>query len=274
MVLGAVNAEFVIKYARYRYMLLRFLLRLKMGRTARNEYLQNRRITYLEFLPGLLYAGKVCKKKGIKAIPRPNSDDFYVLFVDKELELRPHMYMYSGETFVDVGANVGFYSLRIAKDYGDIVKVIAIEAHPGNYESMLRNIACNNLRNIEPINKAVSRQRGKISIYEHGKKNRTGQFSISPTSENDVPSCSKVECDTLDNILLNRQCDVLKIDIEGEEVNALKAAYETLRRTRKVIVEIHGENLLPVKGILEESGFKIEITGSGVMKYIIGTRIK
>jgi FkbM family methyltransferase len=268
------NAEYVIKYARYRYMLLRILLRFKMGRIARNEYLQKRGITYLEFLPELLYAGKVCKKNGINAIPRPNSDDFYVLFIDKEIELRPHMYMNSGETFVDVGANVGFYSLRIAKDFGHMVKVIAIEAHPGNYEAMRRNIACNNLGNIEPINKAVSNHRGKISIYEHENKSRTGQFSLSPRSENDVPCRSKVECDTLDSILLNRQCNILKIDIEGEEVNALKAAEETLRKTRKVIVEIHGENLLPVKDILEESGFKVEITGSGVMKYIIGSKIR
>ena len=266
------NPDFIIMCAKYRYMLHRILLRIKMGKTARNDYIQKERITYLEFLPEIFYAGKVCEKDGIRAVPRAHTDDFYVLFIEKENELKSHLTMHSGESFVDVGSNVGYYSLRIAKDYGKGVKVIAIEAHPKNYEALLRNISCSKLENIETFNKAVSDHTGIIPIYEHSNKHYTGQFSINARSEDDKPSGFEVECDTLDNILVGRQCNVLKIDIEGEEVNALKAAEETLKKTRKVMVEIHGENLPQVKSLLENRGFAVEITGAGVMKYAIGSK--
>jgi FkbM family methyltransferase len=49
----------------------------------------------------------------------------------------------------------------------------------------------------------------------------------------------EIQCDTLDNILLNYKVDVIKMEIEGAEVLALKAAKKTLERIRKIVVEIN-----------------------------------
>jgi FkbM family methyltransferase len=270
------NATFILKCAKYRYILHRILLRFKMGKKARDEYMRKTKLTYLDFLPEILYAGKLCEKNGIKGIPRARTDDFLVLFVEREVELKPHLAMYAGETFVDVGANVGFYPIRLAKDYEDKkLKIIAIEPHSGNYEALCTNIACNDLKNIKTINKAVSDHAGIIQMYEHPGSDRhvyTGQFSLDARSDSDEASESEVECDTLDNILSEHRCDVIKIDIEGEEVKALKGAEKTMKKARKVIVEIHGQNGPEVKKILEKHGFEIEISGKGIMNYVIGSR--
>ncbi|HEY6883770.1 MAG TPA: FkbM family methyltransferase, partial [Nitrososphaeraceae archaeon] len=67
--------------------------------------------------------------------------------------------------------------------------------------------------------------------------------------------------------------NVMKIDIEGAEVLALKGATNTLKRLRKIIVEIHGDNFDKVKQILENYTFKLEvIRATGHMTYITGSK--
>jgi uncharacterized Rossmann fold enzyme len=70
-----------------------------------------------------------------------------------------------------------------------------------------------------------------------------------------------VQCDTLDNILMDTKVDVMKMDIEGAEVQALKGATNTLKQLRKIVVEIHGDNFEQVKHMLEKSNFTLQIIG-------------
>ncbi|MGA9152719.1 MAG: FkbM family methyltransferase, partial [Candidatus Nitrosopolaris sp.] len=77
-------------------------------------------------------------------------------------------------------------------------------------------------------------------------------------------------CDTLDNILLNYRVNVIKIDVEGAEVLALKAAAKTLERIRKKVVEIHGNRSEDVIQVLGIHGFKVEsVKERGQVSYII-----
>jgi integrase len=81
-------------------------------------------------------------------------------------------------------------------------------------------------------------------------------------------------CDSMDNILksMAKGPYVIKIDIEGEEVNALLGANNTLKNTRKIIVEIHNDaNLEESTQILLSHQFNIEIV-KGNMPYMIGTK--
>ena len=101
-----------LRYARYRYIGYRLLLRVKIGKKKRDEYLRSRGISIISFLPERPYS-----INGIKAIPRKGTQDFYMLYIPREEDVKPHLIMYENETFVDVGANVGSYSLKIANDY-------------------------------------------------------------------------------------------------------------------------------------------------------------
>jgi len=193
--------------------------------------------------------------------------------------------MEENETFVDVGANVGSYSLMVANEYKDrAVKVIAIEAHPENYKALRRNIQCNKFENIIiPINKVVSNYKGLVDLYERsydGTRVDSELYSVCNDQRIDAynvlhPSGKslEIECDTLDNILLNYRVDVIKMDVEGAEVLALKAATKTLERIRKVVVEIHGDKSDDVKQVLRTHGFKVEsINEKEQMSYITGSK--
>ena len=268
-----------LKYARYRYISYRLFLRIKMGKKKRDEFLRASGISEIDFLPERPYI-----INGFKALPRKGTDDFYMFHIPREEELGPHLVLRRGETFVDVGANVGYYSLKIAKEYSAKgVVVIAIEAHPQNYKALSKNIELNDFKCIRPINRAVSDHKAIATLYERvdtRNRIRSEFYSLSNAflHESNVArpegGSIEVECDTLDNILGDQRVDVMKIDIEGAEVSALKGATRTLKKLRKIIVEVHGANSDQVMQILEDThNFRSETIESRIMKHIVGSRL-
>jgi len=255
---------------------------MKMGKKKRDEYIRKSGIKSIDFLPERPYA-----INGMKVIPRKYTEDFHMFQIPREKELSPHLLMNEGETFVDVGANVGYYSLGIAKNYRNkAVKVISIEAHPENFKALCNNIRCNNLTTINAINRAASDHRGVETIYErvdNRNRVRSDSYSISDRFLSSSAGSSvvrsggkhlRIQCDTLDNILGRNKGDVMKIDIEGAEVLALKGATNTLRLLRKIIVEAHGNNLDKIKNILDDTHrFKVETLETPIMSYVIGSKL-
>ena len=241
-----------INYARCRYIIYRLILRIKMGKKNRDDYLLKKGPSIVDFLPDRPYM----LKGGAKAFIRKGTSDFSVLFLSLEPELEKHLYMNENETFVDVGANVGIYSLTVASKYKDKgITVIAIESHPDNYKSLCRNIECNNdgiKRVIRTVNKVVTDHAGVVPLFERTSNDSrigTSLYSLFDTFVHDSNTVKRnghvlqMECDKLDNILDGHRADVLNMDIEGAEVLALKGASKTLKSLRKIIVEIHGNNL-------------------------------
>lgn len=265
-----------LKYAKFRYTCYRLFLRIKMGKKVRDEYLKKIRLSPIDFLPERPYV----MKSGVKAIPRKGTKDFYMLFVAREQDIGSHLAMKENETFVDVGANVGSYTLSAAKEYKDKgVKIIAVEAHPDNYRALCRNIQINNFRNVKTINKAVSDHKGNVTLYERshdGSRVDSDLYSVYDTAflaQNNIlhpgGNLLQLECDTLDNMLLDQRVDVMKIDIECAEVVALKGALNTLKKLHKIVVEIHGDNNSIVQRILLEHDFDVQNTDE---KRVIGSR--
>ena len=214
---------------------------------------------------------------GLKAYIRKGTDDFHLLFTPREEKIWPQLQMSKGETFVDVGANVGYYSLKTAIENTDnYVKVISIEAHPETYSAFLRNIRCNDLDDdaIVAINKAVADKKQEIMMYERQAEDGTkmaGNSSICVAFDN--KNSVLVQCDTLDNILAGYgRVDVLKMDIEGAEVMALMGASRVLRELRKIVVEVHGDNLAAVLSILRENGLEVTTIPYELNTYAVGTR--
>jgi FkbM family methyltransferase len=255
-----------LKYARYRYIFFRLLLRIRMGKRKRDEYLKKTCLSPIDFLPERPYA----MKSGIKAIPRKGTKDFSVLFLAREQDIGSNLVMKENETFVDVGANVGSYTLSAAKEYKDKgVKIIAVEAQPDNYRALCRNIQINNFRNVKTINKAVTDHKGNVTLYEfhdgiHVDSSRYSLYDKAFLPENNILHAGgnllRLDCDTLDNMLHDQRVDVMKIDIEGAEVMALKGACNTLKKLRKIVVEIHGENDNIIHQILSEHDFDLQDT--------------
>jgi FkbM family methyltransferase len=279
MELLATRWNIFLIYSKAAYLAYRIGLRLIRGKAYRDQYFLNNRINLGDFL---LFE-RPLKINGIKAIPRKHTTDFNMLFHQKESKVESRIDLNNGETFLDIGANVGRYTLKAATQQSNI-NIVSIEAHPKNYEALCRNISCNGFSKIITVNKAVSDKKGKIALYQHITENNrllTDDFSIDAAAGQYAKKKTsiEVESDTIDNILREikiERPDVLKMDIEGAEILALKGAKETLTKLRKIMVEIHQDNLQRVKEILLEYSFDIEVIDIPWMTwhyyYVVGTK--
>lgn len=256
-------------------------LRFNMGKSLRDDYLKHKKLGVFDFLPQIPY-----NANGIKVVPRRGTRDYDMFFPrqgslvwKREQYVRDHLIMNKKEVFVDVGANVGAHSLRVAHNYAQMeVRVIAIEAEPETYNKLVQNIKRNGLTNIDAIRIAVSDHKGSAILHERsydGVRVGTGLHSIMENVDDGNfnlynEQSLQIECDKLDNIISGHRVDVMKIDIEGAEILALEGASKVLKHLRKIIVEIHGKNLQSVKELLESNNFGLEIDPVG--QYVIGTK--
>ncbi len=123
----------------------------------------------------------------------------------------------NGDTVVDVGANIGYYTLLFSKLVGPEGKVIAIEASPKIASTLAQNIAENHATNVRIANVAVASERGTATIYEAPRTN-IGMTTTRPDRgfpvAGTVPALPLTEILTADEA---RRTRLIKIDIEGAE---------------------------------------------------------
>lgn len=128
-----------------------------------------------------------------------------------------------GDVFVDVGANVGYYSLLAAECVGADGEVVAVEASPSVCAEFQRNVERNNVSSrVRLENKAASAQAGTLTVYS-GPARNTGMTSTVPSRGADTPEC-EVEARPLDDILSSKDCSkirLIKIDVEGAEPHVI-----------------------------------------------------
>lgn len=159
----------------------------------------------------------------ITLFANPNERDDDEHFLQKVL--RPQ------DVYIDVGANIGTLALAAATLVGESGKVIAVEAHPGTFNSLQDNVRLNNFKNITTLNCAVGNRTGSAFFTNI---NSDDQNKILMKSEKGI----KVPMDTLDNLLTNeKKINLLKIDVEGYEKFVLEGAGETLLKTDAVYFE-------------------------------------
>ena len=146
--------------------------------------------------------------------------------------------------FIDIGANIGLYSLIIAKSVGEKGKVIAFEPFSTNYRSLLKNISLNSITNIIVEQQAISDDNKQIELYYDQFDNNLGMTSSykSKYSHKEI-----VDAVSIDNYLEKHHIDnihLIKIDIEGGELLALSGMKKTLIRYEPVLIIEVDENIL------------------------------
>jgi len=260
------DQELHYRFALYGDIAFRLFLRMFIGKKRRDEFFNKKKIRVSTFF---IYSNKIIKKNGIKAYVRRNSDDYELLFLPREQELLPHVKLQKNEIFLDIGANVGYYTLKSLTENPENL-VISIEAHPRNFNALRKNVfEVNNFKNAILINKAAYHSKKKIKIYERG------GWSGVPSIYANTDTWALVECDTVDNILKDNKVEkanVIKIDVEGAEIDVLQGITQTLKHCRKIIVEIHEKNLDKVVSILSKNNFKIDVLKITDGEYVIGTK--
>jgi FkbM family methyltransferase len=198
------------------------------------------------FLSNFLYKalGDICIKadNGVYLYLKANSsmDLSYLDHNPTYTDIMEHIdKLNEGDVFVDIGANVGYFSFYAAKRVGSKGKVYAFEPSDREYERLLKGIEKNNLTNILPFNVALTDHKGVV------------EFAIEPfhtglnamaVSNNDSSSRSTImkPCNRLDLVVKDTDVHLLKLDVEGAEYLVLKGseALLALQKIKKLVVEV------------------------------------
>jgi len=172
-----------------------------------------------------------------------------------------------GMVVVDIGANIGYYTLIAANLVGDEGKVFAFEPDPENYALLVKNIEVNGYKNIIPVQKAVSNKTGTTNLFlcEQNK----GQHTIFEPSS--YWKSIMVKSITLDDYFSEQQdsIDAIKMDIEGAEMLALLGMDRIIKQSPslKIFTEFRPEELRACGSSAEE--FLNKVTGYGFKLHFI-----
>ena len=182
------------------------------------------------------------------------SDDLYNVIPGREGDVNELILksLNEGDVFIDVGANIGYYSILAGKIVGEKGQVIALEPIPDTVKVLDLNIKLNNLKNIRVIPKAAWSDSSLLNIYLP-----EGYYGwASPVKWHGSESFT-LKAVPLDDVSKKIPAiKLLKIDVGGSEYQVLVGAKETLKKTKHVVMEI-SENSDKIQRILKEATFKI-----------------
>jgi penicillin amidase len=173
-----------------------------------------------------------------------------------------------GDIFIDVGANIGYYSLLASKIVGASGVVIAVEAAPDMFQMLAGNIELNGIGNIRAINVAASDRAGRQPIYKLSDINR-GAATTLPDRGGSI--LAEVEARRFDDILEDvdlGRVKLIKIDIEGAEAPVLRVILTMLDRlppNLRLIVEMSA-------GGEDDVTTFARLLGAGFSAYLIENR--
>lgn len=233
------------------YSLARYLLNKIAGRSIRLCYYSLTDVIIKNHL-GMFYC-------------RAQTNDALIVSETHEFPLRHFFEEIEEGIFVDIGAHIGKYTVQVARQLQDgRGKVISIEAHPGNYGILVKNIKLNNLTNVIALNVACWFENGKVKLYQDSESSTTAGYSAVETFQGDYAT---VDAKKLDDILKEFKIDMvsfMKLDVEEAEFEVLCGAEQLLRRNKnlKIIFESHTQTMKEkCKSILEQCGYTLEYAG-------------
>lgn len=176
-------------------------------------------------------------------------------------------------TVVDIGAAIGDFSVLAGLEASN--QVYAFEPFPESFELLERNIALNDLDNIEAIPKAVSGTAGWLSLdVRNGEPLMMGTGASTQSANGSIEVEAISLADVLDHVG-GDPIDLLKLDCEGAEYDILlTASAATLSQVHRIVMEYHqftGPSRLPeLVGFLETSGYRVNHVPSVVHPKVIG----
>lgn len=174
---------------------------------------------------------------------------------------------FSGEyasMVIDIGANEGFYSLKISEN-NPHTKIFCLEPNPYVFEILKENIKNNNIDNIVLINKAASSSIGKINLeiikQMAGIGGKNLRIVDRPWLKDEFITNVTVNATTLDVLFSEydiSHVDILKIDAEGMELEILDGCSKNLEKVRKIVIERHSKELRDkVVSLLNSKNFEV-----------------
>lgn len=168
--------------------------------------------------------------------------------------------------FIDIGANIGLYTLFASKIINKNGQIISFEPFSENFKSLAKNVSLNRVSNVSLEKMAIGEKDGVIKLYYDENEKNSGMVS---TISLEKGAQEEVKLISLDSYLKNEsftKIDLIKIDIEGFEHSALLGMKSTLTRYHPtLLIEILNTD----KSFTNESICHQLLTDMGYNKYFI-----
>ena len=145
----------------------------------------------------------------------------------------------TGQTFLDLGANIGYFTSLAASIVGEAGRVMSVEPGTSNLKFLLLNKQLNQFDQVDIFPAAASDEKALMLYDSSGSNGFTTSIGQADTGNDltrilgsDVVNAITVDdiCSSLDRL------DMIKVDIEGAEYRALKGAMQTVRKHRPMII--------------------------------------
>ncbi len=139
-----------------------------------------------------------------------------------------------GNIVVDLGANIGYYTLILAKLVGKSGHVFAFEPEPSNFKLLSKNVEQNKHHNVTLIQKAVSNKSNKSKLYV----SKRNMLSHRIFDAEDKRNCIDIAVITLDEYFekLEKPINFIKMDVEGAEYATLYGASKIIENSKNLVV--------------------------------------
>jgi FkbM family methyltransferase len=170
----------------------------------------------------------------------------------------------NGATVVDVGANIGAFSI-VAAMRAKGVKVFSFEPHPDTFARLEKNVGLNALGSaVTPLNFAIAERKGTLKLFVH--PTISGANTVAPYRAHldfvEAGDSIPVSAITLEDAFREckvETCDFLKLDCEGAEFGIIASVPDSvLRKVRHIAMEYHRDPA-PLKARLARAGFAVTV---------------
>ncbi|MCF7948576.1 MAG: FkbM family methyltransferase [Spirochaetia bacterium] len=193
-------------------------------------------------------------------------DTLIDLWIDTAHRSLPGFRGEENDTILDIGANEGFYTLRM-KQENPAARVLSVEPISATYQLLTTNLALNPCTRsyVYPVNAAAAAGHRHMEMFRHSHVPTVSSEHISQLDQPWIKP-SSLQKEMVEAFSLDEMCrhagfgavDLIKIDVEGAEVDVLQGAEEVLGRTLRIVVEWHSPVLRDATiALLQKRGFHL-----------------
>ncbi len=180
---------------------------------------------------------------------RSMSDDLYFITPGREPSVEEVLRKLArrARSFIDVGANIGYYTVTMAL-LG--LNVLAVEPLPSTARVLDDNVKMNGLKRVKIIRAAAWDREGELTLSV--RDGLYGEAAVAGENNKEAGD-RKIRAVKLDDISTDLESPILiKVDAEGSEVHVIKGGRKTLKRAVAIVIEVMDENLKVVRNLLND----------------------